>query len=163
MNTRRGLHLVATYLGIGYAKKAPGTVATFATIPLVILLSWAGPFLYMAAVLLLIPLAIIAAAAYEQDHLHADFGDGHDRSEIVIDEVVGFLITMVWLPMTWQSLLMGFLLFRFFDILKPFPIGYLDRKVPGGLGVVVDDIAAGIFASLILQAVYSYTSILGQQ
>jgi phosphatidylglycerophosphatase A len=116
----------------------------------------------MAAVLLLIPLAIIAAAAYEQDHLHADSADGHDRSEIVIDEVVGFLITMVWLPMTWQSLLLGFLLFRFFDILKPFPIGYLDRKVPGGLGVVVDDIAAGIFASLILQAVYSYTSILGQ-
>jgi phosphatidylglycerophosphatase A len=106
---------------------------------------------------LLVPVGIIAAEVYEQDM------GGHDRQEIVIDEVVGFLITMVWLPMTWQAILIGFLLFRLLDITKPLFIGYLDRKIQGGLGVMIDDIAAGVVASLVMQLLYSHTNWLGSQ
>ena len=76
---------------------------------------------------------------------------------------MGFLITMTWLPITWQSLVLGFIIFRFLDIVKPPPIGLLDRRVKGGLGVMIDDIAAGIIGSLILQMVYTQTSWLGVQ
>jgi phosphatidylglycerophosphatase A len=154
---RKILKQLATFFGIGFFPKGPGTMGTLATIPLVLLLSWAGPLAYMAFVILLLPLAVIAAQIYEDDK------GGHDHKEIVIDEVLGFMITMTWLPMTWKAMLAGFLLFRVLDIFKPFPIGYLDRKIPGGFGVVLDDVAAGIIASIILQYIYQHTSWLGGQ
>lgn len=154
---RKFLKNLATFFGIGHIPKGPGTAGTLATIPLVLLLSWAGPLVYMIFVVLLLPIAIVAAQIYEDDH------GGHDHKEIVIDEVLGFLIAMTWLPMTWKSMLVGFLLFRVLDIFKPFPIGYLDRKVPGGLGVVLDDVVAGIIVSLIMQYLYQHTSWLGVQ
>ena len=116
-----------------------------------------GPLLYMAAIILLLPVAIISAEMYEQN------SGSHDSKEIVIDEVLGFLITMTWLPISWQSFGFGFLLFRVLDIWKPFPISYLDKKIQGGLGVVIDDVAAGIVANLILQLVYTKTMWLGSQ
>jgi len=148
---------LATFFGVGFFPKSPGTAGTFATIPLVLLLSWAGPLVYMVFVILLLPVAILAAQVYQEET------GGHDRQEIVIDEVIGFLIAMTWLPMTWKSMLLGFLLFRVLDIFKPFPIGYLDKKIPGGLGVVIDDVVAGIIASLILQYIYQHTNWLGEQ
>ena len=149
--------LIATFFNIGRVSKAPGTVATFATIPLWWALTHAGPLIYMIVVLLLVPLGIAAAQAYETQ------SDQHDSKEIVIDEVVGFLITMVWLPVTWQSVTLGFIIFRFLDIVKPPPIRQLDQHVKGGLGVMIDDIAAGLIGSLILQYVYTQTSWLGVQ
>lgn len=80
-----------------------------------------------------------------------------DSPEIVIDEVVGFLITMTWLPLNWKSILLGFLLFRCLDILKPFPIRRIDERVKGGLGVMADDMVAGILANIFLQVTLSYT------
>lgn len=154
---RKFLKNLATFFGVGFFPKGPGTAGTLAAIPLVLLLSWAGPLVYMGFALLLLPLAIIAAQVYEDDK------GGHDHKEIVIDEVLGFMIAMTWLPMTWKAMLAGFLLFRVLDIFKPFPIGYLDRKIPGGLGVVLDDVVAGIIASLILQYIYQHTSWLGAQ
>lgn len=151
------LKSLATLFGLGKIAKAPGTVATLATIPLYLLLFQAGPIVYMIALLLLVPVGIVACEFYEQDH------EGHDHKEIVIDEVLGFLITMVWLPMTWQAILIGFVLFRLLDITKPLFIGYLDKKIQGGLGVMVDDIAAGIIASIIMQLLYSQTNWLGSQ
>lgn len=151
------LILTATFFGIGKSPKAPGTVATLATIPIWWLLSQAGIFTYMAVTLLLVWLGIFAAQAHENQT------GQKDSQEIVIDEVVGFLITMIWLPMTWQSVLAAFILFRVLDIYKPFPIRQLDRKVPGGFGVMVDDIAAGIIGSIILQIIYSQTNWLGAQ
>jgi len=68
---------------------------------------------------------------------------------------------MTWLPMTWQSMLFGFVLFRVLDILKPFPIGFIDKKVQGGLGVIADDVVAGLIANIALQVVYSQTNWLG--
>lgn len=153
----KGATCVATFFGVGFSPKAPGTFGTLAAIPLVILLAYLGPFFYMGATLVIVLLGIMAAEAYQSR------AGGHDRQDIVIDEVIGFLITMTWLPITWQSLVLGFVLFRTLDILKPFPIGYLDKKIQGGLGVVVDDMAAGIIASLILQYLYTNTSWLGVQ
>ena len=151
------LVLIATFFHIGKVSKAPGTVATLATIPLWWAMAGAGPIIYMILVLLLLPLGIMAAQAYESTT------DVHDSKEIVIDEVVGFLITMTWLPMTWESLVLGFVIFRVLDIFKPWPISVLDKNVKGGVGVMIDDIAAGIIGSLILQTIYTQTSWLGVQ
>lgn len=154
---KRFLISSATLFGLGLNKKAPGTWGTLATIPLAVFLVAMGPLFHMASIILLLPMAILACEFYEQSH------NKHDAKEIIIDEVLGFLITMTWLPMTWQSFVAGFILFRFLDIVKPFPIGYLDKKIPGGLGVVVDDIAAGIIANVILQQILTHTPWLGTQ
>ena len=156
---RKALHLIATFFNVGYSKVAPGTVGTIAAIPLAwALLAW-GPIYGMICTVLLVPLSIVAAQVYE-----TDFADGgHDSSAIVIDEVVGFLVTMTWMPLTWQAFAVGFILFRLLDILKPFPISYLDRKVPGGVGVVIDDLVAGLIANVILQILLTKTSWLGTQ
>ncbi len=146
------LKKLAVFFGAGYSPKAPGTVGTLATIPLYWLLMQAGPLFYMSFVVFLLPLAILAAEVYEQEMQR------HDSSEIVIDEVLGFLITMTWLPLTWQAVTLGFFIFRFLDILKPFPIGYLDKKISGGLGVVADDVAAGILGNIFLQLINNQTT-----
>lgn len=153
----KAAEFIATGAYVGRSPKAPGTVATFATIPLVWLLFQTGEIVYMIATGLVVLLGIGASYIYEQVH------KSHDDGAIVIDEVAGFLITMTWLPMTWQALVCGFFLFRFLDILKPFPIGYLDRKIPGGVGVMADDVLAGIVANVILQFLLANTSFLGVQ
>ncbi len=147
----------ATFFGVGKMAKAPGTWGTIAAIPFVLLLNFLSPFLAMGMTLLMLPVAIVAAETYEKEK------GVHDSKEIVIDEVLGFMITMTWLPITWQSYVAGFFLFRFLDILKPFPVGYIDKKVRGGLGVVADDVAAGIIANIVLQVIYTKTSWLGSQ
>lgn len=148
---------LAVFFGAGHFPKGPGTFATFLTIPLVLLMNWAGPLYMMGFIAILTFLGIQAADVYEKAK------GGHDHSEIVIDEVVGFLITMLWLPNTWQAVLIGFCLFRALDIFKPFPIGYLDKKIPGGMGVMADDIAAGVLANIVLQILYTKTMWLGVQ
>jgi phosphatidylglycerophosphatase A len=151
------LLLIATFFNIGKSPIAPGTMGTLATIPLWWLLARQGPLIYMVVTILLIPLGVIAAEAYV-NHTKTP-----DAQAIVIDEVVGFLITMVWLPLTWQSVVIGFCVFRFLDIVKPPPIRQLDRKIPGGFGVMVDDIAAGVMGSVIMQLLYTQTQWLGSQ
>ncbi len=146
---------VATFFGSGLVKKAPGTVGTLAALPLVYFVSLPGPLFYMAFVIFLFPIGLWAAENYEQ------LCGRHDAKEIVIDEVLGILITLTWLPMTWQAVLLGFVLFRVLDILKPFPIGLIDKKVQGGLGVIADDVVAGIIANIALQVIYSQTNWLG--
>ena len=86
-----------------------------------------------------------------------------DPKEVVIDEVAGFLVAMTWLPLSWSSFLAAFLLFRLFDVWKPLFIGYLDKNVKGGLGIVADDLAAGIVTNIILQVVYQQTDWLGHK
>ncbi|MFN8945867.1 MAG: phosphatidylglycerophosphatase A [Pseudobdellovibrionaceae bacterium] len=155
---RKAMHLIATFFYAGHSKYAPGTVGTLAALPLVWAILYWGPFWQMVVTVLMIPLAIVASQVYE-----TDFQDGHDSSKIVIDEVVGFLVTMVWMPLTWQAFLVGFVLFRLLDIFKPFPISYLDKNVPGGAGVVVDDLLAGLIANVVMQILLSHTAILGTQ
>ncbi len=154
---RSFLKRLAVFFGVGHMKKAPGTWGTLAAVPIAVGLSYLGPFIYMGTCVLFLILAIIACDVYEQDK-----GD-HDSPEVVVDEVIGYLITVTWLPFTWQTFVFGFLLFRLFDIWKPLFIGMLDRRMKRGVGTVMDDVAAGIVANAILQMVYYNTSWLGSR
>lgn len=148
---------IATVFGVGLIPKAPGTWGSLVTLPLALALMFLGPLVYMAVTLAMAIVAIVAAEEYEQQ------SKKHDSKEIVIDEVVGMLVTMTMLPLTWQSFVVGFILFRILDIWKPFPIRYFDRKVPGGFGVVMDDLVAGIIANVVLQLMLYHTAWLGVQ
>lgn len=151
------IQLSATWFGLGYLKPAPGTWGTLGAIPLAALLMRLSPVAYMAVTILFAALAIFIAHLYEKQV------EGHDASEIVIDEVAGFLVTMAWLPLTWQSFLLGFVVFRVLDAVKPPPISWADRRIRGGVGVVADDLIAGILANAVLQFLFVQTSWLGYQ
>ena len=133
----------------------PGTFGTLLGIPLAFVLSRSGPIVFMIGTVLFLLFAVAVA------ELHEMFTKNHDPGEVVIDEVVGFVVAMTFLPLTWQSFLGAFLLFRFFDILKPFPIRQIDNRIQGGLGTVLDDVAAGIVSNFILQIVFMNTPWLG--
>ena len=150
MNKSKWISRVATFFGAGLSPKMPGTVGTLAAIPVWYLFYLTGPYVYMVLTFLLVIAAIFISDAYEKNM------PTHDRPEIVIDEVVGFLITMTWLPFSLKYLVLGFVLFRILDIWKPFPISYLNDKVKGGFGVVIDDVAAGLVANVILQILTQY-------
>ncbi|WP_127477706.1 phosphatidylglycerophosphatase A [Sulfurivermis fontis] len=140
-------HLLSFGFGSGLAPKAPGTFGTLAAVPLY----------WLCSDLALAPyLALVMAAAFLGvwlcDYTAEALGE-HDHPAIVWDEVVGYFITMTAAPSGWQWLLLGFVLFRLFDILKPWPIRWIDRHVHDGLGIMLDDILAGALAWLVLQGV----------
>jgi phosphatidylglycerophosphatase A len=146
--------LVATWCGLGLSPVAPGTVGSLGAFPVLWLTSQL-PWLWgLALVLGLFVLGIAVSERIERTR------GGHDHGAIVIDEVVGQWLTIA-LPMyllpgwlTWtEAAVIGFLLFRLFDIAKPPPIGGLDRRVSGGLGVMLDDLVAGVMAAALL-AIY---------
>lgn len=148
---------IATFFSIGLLPKMPGTWATLATIPVAWGLMQMNPVAYMGATFVLLIVGIIACEVVES-------GSGkHDQGHLVIDEVVGYLIAMTWLPITWQSFVFGFVFFRALDIVKPFPINFLDRRMKGGLGVMLDDVAAGVLSNIVLQVIYTKTNWLGSQ
>lgn len=134
------IHFLALGFGSGLAPKAPGTFGTLAAIP-VFLIAMQLPSLYF----LLLMLFMSVAGIYICGKAAEDAGV-HDHGAIVWDEIVGFMITMYMIPVSWLTILVGFALFRFFDILKPWPISYLDKNCHGGLGIMLDDVAAGIAA-----------------
>lgn len=134
----------------GYLPKAPGTWGSLLGIAL-----WYGlrrlellPYAGVIAALFII--GIISAGAAEK------ILDRGDPGIVVIDEIVGQLIALAAAPQHWLAALAGFALFRFFDIIKPFPAGWLDRHIHGGLGIMLDDIAAGIYALFIIQIIWHY-------
>jgi len=137
-------HWIAFGLGSGLIPRAPGTFGTLAAIPLYWLLSplSAGP--YLGVVTVLFGLGIWACGRTARDL------GGEDPAAIVWDEVVGYLVAMTFAPAGWPWVLAGFVLFRVLDIWKPWPIRWLDRRVHGGLGIMLDDLAAGALAGLIL-------------
>lgn len=141
--------LLATWFGCGYSPRAPGTVGTLGALPLAYGLSSCPPLPYIAIVLTFAVVAIGVAHLFEA-------GGEHDPSEFVLDEVVGFLITMIWIPFHVTAVLAGFVLFRLFDVWKPFPISWIDQRVKGGVGTVADDLVAGIFANIGLQVLLHY-------
>jgi len=151
------IKLLATGFGLGLAPFAPGTFGTLGAIPLYYAMSHLHIFTYMGLTFLFCIIAVVVAELAESIFA------AHDSKSVVIDEIVGFLVAMVWIPFTWKTLLAGFILFRFFDAVKPWPISHLDKNVKGGLGVVCDDIAAGIVTNLILQALLTNTMIFGFQ
>jgi phosphatidylglycerophosphatase A len=130
--------------GSGLAKKAPGTLGTLAAIPVYWLFMQAGVVVYSA-----LTLAVIIAGVWICDQAAKKLGE-HDFGGIVWDEIAGYLITMALVPMSWQTMLAGFVLFRWLDIVKPWPIKWADRRVQGGLGIMLDDVLAGVIAGLLL-------------
>ncbi|WP_372881359.1 phosphatidylglycerophosphatase A [Psychromonas sp.] len=145
LNLSNPAHLAAVGFGSGLAKKAPGTFGTLAAVPIYYFMSFLSVPLYIAVLF-----ASIAFGIWVCHVTSRDMGT-HDHGAIVWDEFVGYWITMLMVPFSWQWALIGFVLFRIFDIVKPFPISWLDKKVHGGLGIMLDDIVAGLFAGMALQ------------
>lgn len=126
--------------GSGLAPVAPGTFGTLAAIPFYLLLAQLTLPVYLAIILAGFALGVFLCR-YTSDAL----GE-HDHSGIVWDEFIGFWITMIAVPSTWPWILTGFVLFRFFDIVKPWPVSLADAKMKGGFGIMIDDVLAGIYA-----------------
>ncbi|MBF0628395.1 MAG: phosphatidylglycerophosphatase A [Magnetococcales bacterium] len=135
--------ILATFFGAGHLPKAPGTWGTVAAVPLAVLSQWMGE--RFAWILLLV---ITLAGIWSADRACTLLAR-KDPKEVVIDEVAGFLLTMMVAPPGWGWMMGGFVLFRLFDILKPWPVNALER-LPGGWGVMADDLAAGACAGLCL-------------
>lgn len=144
------LCLLGLGFGTGLSPKAPGTLGTLAALPLYALLSPLDWPAYLAIAGLLF-IAGIRICQHTEDRLGVS-----DHSGIVWDEIVGYIITMTGTPLDWRTLAAGFLLFRLFDILKPWPIRKLDRSLHGGLGIMLDDALAGILAAVSLWTVRPY-------
>jgi len=136
---------LATGFGAGRLPWAPGTFGTVVAVPLVILLQPLGVLSYAG-----ISLGLLLTGIVICDKAASRMGV-HDDPSIVWDEIVGYAITMIAVPASVPALLAGFVLFRLFDITKPWPICWLDRNVAGGLGIMLDDVAAAMIANLILQ------------
>jgi phosphatidylglycerophosphatase A len=137
---KKPVHILAFGFGSGASPKAPGTVGTLAAIPLFLLLSYLPLTYYLLATLFICLVGIYICGKC------ADDLKVHDHSGIVWDEFAGYLITMIAIPVSWWTVLLGFFLFRLFDIWKPWPIKFIDRSVHGGLGIMLDDILAGLFS-----------------
>lgn len=143
----RPVQLLALGFGSGLAPKAPGTFGTLAAIPFFFLLLLLPIWDYVLVVVVSTVLGIYLCQSAADD-----FGV-HDHPAIVWDEFVGLwiaLFPLVFVPFEWHWLVAGFLLFRFFDILKPWPISYIDKHVHGGLGIMLDDVLAGLAAAVVL-------------
>ena len=148
MNLReKAVVFLATGFYIGNIPFAPGTFGSLLGLPLGFILAGLKLTPALAVVALLILFAIWIAHAAEKVLKKADPGC------IVIDEVAGMVVTLVGLPFNLTTAVSGFIAFRILDILKPFPIRILDQRISGGWGVVADDVAAGIFANLLLRIV----------
>lgn len=142
------VHLAAVGFGSGLLPKAPGTFGTLAAIPLYLLCTSVLqlPLWQYVAVLVLASVIGVYLCASASKAMGV-----HDHGAIVWDEIVGYGITMIAAPQGWVWIFAGFVLFRFFDIVKPGPIGWLDKNTHGGFGIMIDDILAGFFAFISLQ------------
>lgn len=149
-------HLLATGFGSGLSPVVPGTMGTLASIPLYLLLVHASLPVYLLVIV------ITGIVGVKICQVASDDMGVHDHGSIVWDEFVGFWITMSIVPMLkipateWKWLIAGFILFRFFDMVKPWPIGWLDKRIHGGLGIMIDDVVAGIMAAIALYLVGRY-------
>ena len=151
----RPTHFLAFGFGSGLMPIAPGTAGTLAAVPLYLLMTPLSLPLYLVVVATAFLIGIWICGRVGEDL------GVHDHGGIVWDEFVGFWITMAAAPSGWGWIVAGFLLFRLFDIWKPWPIRWADRQVTGGLGVMLDDLIAGIYALLVLQLAASWTVLAG--
>ena len=136
---------LALGFGAGLVPIGPGTAGTVVAIPLYLMLQTLSLPIYLACVAVAF-IAGIGICAHAARRLGV-----HDHPGIVWDEIAGYLVTMIAAPTGWVWVVAGFVLFRLFDIAKPWPIRWLDRQVHGGLGIMLDDLLAGVFAALVLQ------------
>ena len=137
--------LVATGCGVGYVPVASGTFGSLVAMPLLPLL--AGLRTHSLVGYALVVVGIVALSIWAAGRAEELFG-GKDHSSIVVDEMAGLVVAGLFLPGTWLATLLAFVLFRLFDVVKPFPANVFDQRVRGGMGVVGDDLIAGMYAGL---------------
>ncbi len=136
---------IATFGYVGYFPIAPGTAGSLAALALYALVRWAGtPAAELVTIVAVSAIGIWAATGTERALARKDPGP------VVIDEVLGMLITLAFLPLSLWGIAVGFLTFRLFDVIKPFPAGRLEH-LPSGLGIMADDAMAGVYAHLVLR------------
>ncbi|MGB1077286.1 MAG: phosphatidylglycerophosphatase A [Bdellovibrionales bacterium] len=146
--------IMATWFGSGYMFPAPGFWGTLASMPLgIVLLAMTSKLTLGLVAILVFILGLWAAKQFE------DQSKSHDSSMIVIDETAGILITLLFASPNPTSILLAFLLFRLFDSAKPWPISWLDKKIDGAFGVMIDDILAGLIAGACLLGLHVYAGI----
>jgi len=138
------IHLISCGFGTGASPYAPGTVGTVLGVAIYLPMSYLPLPEY-----LLVTLAAFLLGVYVCGVTGKALGE-HDHSGIVWDEVVGYMITMTAIPFDWLWMLVGFIVFRIFDVIKPWPIRVIDKKIKGGFGVMFDDVLAGIFAWVVM-------------
>ncbi|MBT8125810.1 MAG: phosphatidylglycerophosphatase A [Gammaproteobacteria bacterium] len=144
---RNPIHILSFGFGSGLSPVAPGTMGTLVAIPIFLVLVTFSPVIYLLFVMILFFIGCWASGQT------AEALNVHDHPGIVIDEIVGYLITMVLVPVTWYWVILGFLLFRLFDIWKPWPISIVDKQLKGGLGIMLDDGLAALYSLLSLHIV----------
>lgn len=143
------IHCLAFGFGSGLAAKAPGTFGTLTAIPLVYAMQFTSLLTY-TIITLIASIGGLWICGYTARTLGV-----HDHPAIVWDEIAGYMIAMIALPFTWYNVLGAFILFRFFDIVKPGPIGWCDRHLKGGAGIMVDDLLAGVASAIVLHGVHA--------
>ena len=139
-------NFLALGFGSGLSRFAPGTAGSVVALPIFLCMPKANHFFYLGVLIILFIVGLWCCGK------SAKLLGAHDHPAIVWDEIVGMLVTLFMIPLTPLYLLLGFLLFRFFDIVKPWPIGWVDRRVDHGMGIMLDDVIAGVMAWLVLQA-----------
>ncbi|HKJ14940.1 MAG: phosphatidylglycerophosphatase A [Desulfobulbaceae bacterium] len=140
--------LIATGFYSGYLPKAPGTWGSLVGVLLVFLLHALSLQIYLSVIAGLFIVGSFVAGEAEK------ILDNRDPGVVVIDEIVGMLITMIAVPVTPLTMALGFILFRVFDIAKPFPVNFFDQHFHGGLGIMLDDVVAGIYSLIIMQLIF---------
>jgi phosphatidylglycerophosphatase A len=139
------------FLGLGFgsglAPKAPGTFGTLAALPIYYLMQSLSVFTYIALTVLAFVIGIWICQK------SADWLQKEDPSSVVWDEIVGYLVAMTAAPVGWVWMLIGFILFRVFDIWKPWPIRWFDKNMHGGLGIMVDDVVAGLLVFVVIHLI----------
>jgi phosphatidylglycerophosphatase A len=139
------VRLICSFFGAGRLPRAPGTWGSLAALPLIWVLAWAGGAWLLGAAMIV----LFAVGWWASDRVVAEDG-AEDPSWVVIDEVVGQGLTLLLSPPSLWSYAAGFLLFRLFDIKKPWPVSWADAQIKGGLGIMLDDVLAAVYAAALL-------------
>jgi phosphatidylglycerophosphatase A len=143
-------YVLGTWFGCGRVPYAPGTAGTLGAVPLYLLIRGFGPAIVLAVA------AVITAIGVWASYVVIEKTKLKDPQIVVIDEVAGVLVTLAAAPLTWRALVVGVVLFRIFDQFKPWPANVAERRLPGGWGVMMDDIAAGVWGALVLLVLRRY-------
>ncbi|MES1991079.1 MAG: phosphatidylglycerophosphatase A [Pseudomonadota bacterium] len=142
---------IATWFGSGLIPKAPGTWGTLAAIPFAfVIIGSAGPFALLIAAIIAFIIGVWAAGAY------ATTTGKPDPSDVVIDEVAAIWLVLAFVPVSFVGWFIAFAVFRFFDVVKPWPVSLADAKLKGGFGIMADDIIAALYTLLILWLMQFY-------
>lgn len=137
---------IAVGFGAGFFPKAPGTAGTLVAIPLILLIARLPEFLQISVLAALFVLGCFVC------HRAADLLGESDPGSVVWDEIVGYCFAMALLPVSLQTVIVTFILFRLADIFKPWPISWIDKRMRGGLGIMLDDLLAGILVNIVAHA-----------